>query len=415
MNYQESLDWIHGKLKFGSKPGLERISWLLQELGNPQEKIRGVHVVGTNGKGSTVNYLQKIFTGSGYDVGTFVSPFIVDFRERISLNGQMIDKETFVSLVEKIEPIVERLPKETSWTPATEFEIITALMFLYFGDVRPVDIVFVEAGLGGLYDSTNVFSPIAVICPSIGLDHQDILGQTYEAIARQKAGVLKNAAPFIYAVEREEVRNVFQETAALYHAPTYELGKDFKYQDKGDSFDFSFGQEKRSNLRLTMPGKHQKNNASLALMATELLKKDYPQLSDTAIRQALADSQWVGRTEFLRPNLMIDGAHNQESVQMLVDVLKADYTGKEIHILFAAINTKPVDEMLTLLDEFTSLTVTSFDYPTSLQLEDYPAAYAQITNWQEWIERFATVDDNSLYVVTGSLYFISQVRKFLAN
>ena len=179
MTYQEALDWIHGQLKFGIKPGLERMAWMLKELGNPQDNLKAVHIVGTNGKGSTVNALQTIFTQAGYEVGTFTSPYIIDFKERISLNGQMISEEDLLDLVNRVKPVVERLPKETEHENATEFEIITVLMFLYFGQVHPVDIAFIEAGMGGLHDSTNLFKPLAVLCPSIGLDHQAILGNTH--------------------------------------------------------------------------------------------------------------------------------------------------------------------------------------------------------------------------------------------
>ena len=185
MDYQEALSWIHGTLKFGIKPGVRRMEWLLSQLGNPQDKICGLHIVGTNGKGSTVNYLQTIFTKAGYQAGTFTSPYIMDFRERIAVNGQMMSKNDLVDLVKRVKPVVERLPEETDLGSATEFEIITTMMFLYFGERHLVDIVLVEAGLGGLYDSTNVFKPQAVICTSIGLDHQDILGQSYQEIASQ--------------------------------------------------------------------------------------------------------------------------------------------------------------------------------------------------------------------------------------
>ena len=143
MIYQEALDWIHGQLKFGIKPGLERMAWMLEELGNPQDNLKAVHIVGTNGKGSTVNALQTIFSQAGYEVGTFTSPYIIDFKERISINGQMISEENQLGLVERVKPVVERLPKEKEHENATEFEIITVLMFLYFGQVHPVDIAFI--------------------------------------------------------------------------------------------------------------------------------------------------------------------------------------------------------------------------------------------------------------------------------
>lgn len=414
MDYQESLDWIHSKLKFGIKPGIERVKWLLNELGNPQEKVKGVHVIGTNGKGSTVNYLQHIFTAAGYEVGTFTSPFIMDFRERISLNGQMISKEELTEMVNRIEPIVERLPKETPWEAATEFEIITVLMFLYFGEVHPVDIAFIEAGMGGLHDSTNVFQPLVIVCPSIGLDHQAYLGEDHAAIARNKTGVMKAGVPVVYATERQDVVGVFEERANMLASKTYLLERDFSYQERGEKFDFIYQDERVDSIQLAMPGQHQKANASLAIMTTLLLKESYPNISKTKILSALSTSRWLGRTEFIRHNLMIDGAHNNESVQVLVDLLKSSYSDKDIHILFAAIEGKPVTDMLGMLEEFASLTVTSFDFPKALPLEAYPSQYIQVPSWQDWVTQMEP-DEQRLYIVTGSLYFISDIRQALVE
>lgn len=413
MTYQEALEWIHGQLKFGIKPGLERMAWMLEELGNPQDNLKAVHIVGTNGKGSTVNALQTIFSQAGYEVGTFTSPYIIDFKERISVNGQMISEEDLLGLVERVKPVVERLPKETEHENATEFEIITVLMFLYFGQVHPVDIAFIEAGMGGLHDSTNLFSPLAVICPSIGLDHQAVLGNTHAEIAAEKAGVLKNGAPFIFATERDDVRTVFEKKAHEEGAKTYELGKDFTAKGTSHSFDFAYEEQKLENISLAMAGQHQVANASLAIMASLLLQKNYPEVTPDLIKAALAHASWLGRTEFLMPNLMIDGAHNNESVKVLIDLLKSEYADKDIELLFAAIDTKPIDSMLAQLESVGDLTVTSFEYPNSVKLDKYPDAYKQVSDFQNWIEEHVTANNDKLYVITGSLYFISQVRKWL--
>ena len=406
MTYQEALDWIHGQLKFGIKPGLERMAWMLKELGNPQDNLKAVHIVGTNGKGSTVNALQTIFTQAGYEVGTFTSPYIIDFKERISLNGQMISEEDLLDLVSRVKPVVERLPKETEHENATEFEIITVLMFLYFGQVHPVDIAFIEAGMGGLHDSTNLFKPLAVLCPSIGLDHQAILGNTHAEIAAEKVGVLKNGAPFIYVTDRTDVRDVFEKKAREEGSKTYELGRDFTAEGSSHSFDFTYGDQKLDDIALAMAGQHQVANASLAIMASLLLQKDYP-------KDALAHANWRGRTEFLRPNLMIDGAHNNESVKVLIDLLQSEHADKEIELLFAAIDTKPIDGMLAQLKSVGDLTVTSFDYPNSVKLDKYPEVYKQVPDFKTWIKEHVTTDNKKLYVITGSLYFISQVRKWV--
>ncbi len=413
MTYQEALEWIHGQLKFGIKSGLERMAWMLEELGNPQDNLKAVHIVGTNGKGSTVNALQTIFSQAGYEVGTFTSPYIIDFKERISVNGQMISEEDLLGLVERVKPVVERLPKETEHENATEFEIITVLMFLYFGQVHPVDIAFIEAGMGGLHDSTNLFSPLAVICPSIGLDHQAVLGNTHAEIAAEKAGVLKNGAPFIFATERDDVRTVFEKKAHEEGAKTYELGKDFTAKGTSHSFDFAYEEQKLENISLAMAGQHQVANASLAIMASLLLQKDYPEVTPDLIKAALAHASWLGRTEFLMPNLMIDGAHNNESVKVLIDLLRSEYADKDIELLFAAIDTKPIDSMLAQLESVGDLTVTSFEYPNSVKLDKYPDAYKQVSDFQNWIEEHVTANNDKLYVITGSLYFISQVRKWL--
>ncbi|CAD0140776.1 bifunctional folylpolyglutamate synthase/dihydrofolate synthase [Streptococcus thermophilus] len=413
MIYQEALDWIHGQLKFGIKPGLERMAWMLEELGNPQDNLKAVHIVGTNGKGSTVNALQTIFSQAGYEVGTFTSPYIIDFKERISINGQMISEENLLGLVERVKPVVERLPKETEHENATEFEIITVLMFLYFGQVHPVDIAFIEAGMGGLHDSTNLFSPLAVICPSIGLDHQAVLGNTHAEIATEKAGVLKNGASFIYATDRTDVRDVFKQKANEEGSKTYELGKDFTAEGSSHSFDFIYKEQRLEGIALAMAGQHQVANASLAIMASLLLQKDYPKVTPELIKDALAHASWLGRTEFLMPNLMIDGAHNNESVKVLIDLLRSEYADKDIELLFAAIDTKPIDSMLAQLESVGDLTVTSFEYPNSVRLDKYPVTYKQVSDFQTWIEEHVTANDDKLYVITGSLYFISQVRKWI--
>ena len=179
MNYLDSLYWIHERTKFGIKPGVKRMEWMLNHLNNPQLNIRGIHVGGTNGKGSTVAYLRAALVENGYEVGTFTSPFIETFNERISLNGYPISNDEIVELVKRVKPVSEALEQETELGSATEFEIITTMMFLYFGEIHPVDFVIVEAGLGIKMIQLMCFTPILSILTSIGLDHTDILGSTF--------------------------------------------------------------------------------------------------------------------------------------------------------------------------------------------------------------------------------------------
>lgn len=413
MNYQEALDWIHGQLKFGIRPGLKRVLWVLDKLGNPQEKIFGIHVVGTNGKGSTVNNIQHMLTESGYKVGTFTSPFIMDFRERISINGQMISKEDLVSICDKIKPITEELFLETDLGSITEFEIITVIMFYYFVEINPVDIAIIEAGLGGLYDSTNVFKAFAVVCPSIGLDHQDILGKSYREIASQKAGVIKGGEHVLFAIDQEEARATFIERCQLTQSKIHEFPIDFKLQKQTNSYCFLSGKNLITSIQLAMPGDHQISNAALAIQTCLLLKEKLPDISDDSIKKGLEKSYWLGRTELMAANLMIDGAHNNESIQALISVIKEKYSSKKLHFLFAAINTKPVDQMLACLSEVGDVQVTQFDYPRAVELDDYPANYQRVSNFREWLSQRNNDSEEDFYVITGSLYFISEVRQYL--
>ncbi|MBM7636324.1 bifunctional folylpolyglutamate synthase/dihydrofolate synthase [Streptococcus saliviloxodontae] len=412
MTYQEVLDWIHSKLAFGIKPGLERMAWMLNELGNPQESLKAIHVVGTNGKGSTVNDLQHILTASGYEVGTFTSPYIMDFRERISLNGHMMSKEDLVAIAELAKPVVERLPLETDLEAATEFEVITLLMFLYFGAYHPVDVAIIEAGMGGRYDSTNLFNALAVICPSIGLDHQAVLGNSYAEIAREKAGVLKAGEPFIFASENADVLAVFQEEAQKHANPLYQYGKDFAMKEAGQ-LSYISPTSRLSDIELAMPGHHQVVNAALVLKTLELLQIDFPKVTEESIRQGLAQASWLGRTELMRPNLMIDGAHNNESIEALVELMTSRYRDKKVHILFSAIDTKPIEGMLQQLEQLGDVTVTSFDYPNAVALEAYPERYQSILDFKTWLSECQSDSTDDFYLVTGSLYFISQVRHYL--
>nr|WP_282917525.1 folylpolyglutamate synthase/dihydrofolate synthase family protein [Streptococcus canis] len=415
MTYQETLDWIHGRITFGIKPGLERMLWVLNQLGNPQEKVKGVHVVGTNGKGSTVNNLQHIFTAAGYEVGTFTSPYIMDFKERISINGRMISKEDLVAAASRIRPLTERLVKETAFGEVTEFEVITLIMFLYFGEMHPVDIAIIEAGLGGLYDSTNVFQAMVVVCPSIGLDHQAILGETYADIAAQKAGVLEGGEALVFAVENPSAREVFLTKAEQVGASIWEWQEQFQMTETASGYRFTSPLRIISDIHIAMPGQHQVSNAALAIMTSLILQDRYPQVNLEHIKDGLANSLWLGRTELLAPNLMIDGAHNKESVAALVSVLKTKYHDKNIHILFGAIDTKPIADMLAALEHLGDLQVTSFHYPNAYPLEKYPEQFGRVADFRDFLtlRKHAKADD--FFVITGSLYFISEVRQYWKN
>lgn len=428
--YEEALSWIHGRLRFGVKPGLIRMRWMLKELGNPERAITAVHIAGTNGKGSTVTYLRNMVEAAGYEVGTFTSPYIESFNERISINGEPISDAEMVKLVNEVKPVVEKLEGE-DLGPATEFEVITVMAFLYFGKIRPLDLVIFETGLGGRYDSTNVVSPILTMITNIGFDHMAILGSTVEQIAGEKAGIIKHEVPLITTVEQDEAKKVIEQEVSAKQAPSYWFEKDFTFDDyqaleNGEQFSLRTPFGKLEKLQLSMMGYHQVKNASLAAVGA-LYMKDHGDFSitDDHIRQGLQKSQWMARFEKVRtsPTIIIDGAHNEEGVKSLVDTLRLHYETKRIHILFTCLNDKESTGMIRSLEEVAdTITFTSFDFPRAEKastLYNHAASPNKYMN-EDWKQAIASCkerlkDEDDILIITGSLYFIGEVRKSLKN
>ncbi len=415
MNYLESLYWIHERYKFGIKPGVKRMEWMLDKLDNPQHKIKGIHVVGTNGKGSTVSYLKDALIANHYEVGTFTSPYIETFNERISLNGQPISDEEIVQLVEIVKPVSEQLEVETDLGTATEFEIITMMMFVYFGVVHPVDFVIVEAGLGAKNDSTNVFTPVMSILTSIGLDHTNIIGDTYLDIAKEKAGVIKVGVPLVYAVKNEDAQEYIDGVVAEKHIKGIKLGCDIQLIQNGNEFTFRYKSYELEAIELKMIGAHQQENAALAIATLlEMYDRGMLLLDFNKMIQAIEDTTWTGRIEKIQedPTIILDGAHNLESIEVLVDTMKSHYAGHKIDVLFSAIDGKPIGRMLKSLEEISEhFYVTSFDFPKALPLDTLYEHVEhdkriKVKDYADFIRNY----EGDVLLVTGSLYFISAVK-----
>ncbi|ARQ04873.1 bifunctional folylpolyglutamate synthase/dihydrofolate synthase [Macrococcoides caseolyticum] len=415
MNYLESLYWIHERYKFGIKPGVKRMEWMLDKLDNPQHKIKGIHVVGTNGKGSTVSYLKDALIANHYEVGTFTSPYIETFNERISLNGQPISDEEIVQLVEIVKPVSEQLEVETDLGTATEFEIITMMMFVYFGAVHPVDFVIVEAGLGAKNDSTNVFTPVMSILTSIGLDHTNIIGDTYIDIAKEKAGVIKVGVPLVYAVKNEDAQEYINSVVAEKHIKGIKLDRDIQIVQKGDEFTFRYKSYELEAIELKMIGTHQQENAALAIATLlEMYDRGMLLLDFNKMIHAIEDTTWTGRIEKIQehPTIILDGAHNLESIEVLVDTMKSHYAGHKIDVLFSAIDGKPIGRMLKSLEEISDhFYVTSFDFPKALPLDTLYEHVEhdkriKVKDYADFIRNY----EGDVLLVTGSLYFISAVK-----
>lgn len=413
MNYQETRQWLSSRPASDLENGVARINWLLERLDNPQLQVPTVHFVGTNGKGSTLNALQSILRSSGYTVGRFTSPSIIDFREQIVFEQEMISEEDFARIVTDLRPLIEDLVQTAELDAISEFEIVVVAMFVYFAHYQRPDILLVEAGMGGLLDATNVLSPLAVVCPSIGLDHQSFLGETHAAIARHKVAVLRERVPLLYATDLPEVVTVFEEQARQLQSPTYAVGREILLENSRAGFAVSSLFDRVEDLRLQMQGRHQEVNAALAVTTAQLISPHFPTITNETIRQGLSQAIWPGRLELIRPNLMIDGAHNNESMAVLSQLLEEKYADRDIEILFAAINTKPVDQMLSQLSQFGPVSVTTFDDFRAVQLNDYPSGYERVQTYQEWLEQADLDNPKKLYLITGSLYFITYVRRYI--
>lgn len=428
--YEQAIDWIHARLRLGIKPGLSRMEWMLEKLDHPERRIKTVHIGGTNGKGSTVTFLRSILQTAGYRVGTFTSPYFEQFNERISINGQPISDNELVELTNVIKPLADELDQTELGGP-TEFEVITAMSFYYFAKMSPVDVVIYEVGLGGRFDSTNVIHPLLSIITSIGLDHTAILGDTYEQIAFEKAGIIKNGVSVITGVRQPEALEVIHKKALEGKSPMYQLEKDFstnprKSLKQGEQFTFSSMFGSFEKLETIMMGSHQVDNAACAVMAAQVLSNYYSFIIEGShIREGLNQAYWPGRLEVLSedPYVLIDGAHNEEGIHALAGEIKSRFADKKVSVLFAALKDKKLDKMIATLEEAADqLVFTSFDFPRAASGEELMNAGTdkgnkEITNhYQTFLKnKINDINEDEILIVTGSLYFLSEVKPVIEN
>ena len=412
MNYTETLNFIHSFKGNGRRPQLERMRWLLKQAGDPQSHYSTVHIVGTNGKGSTTSYLQNILTKSGYQVGTFTSPYITRFNERISINGTEIPDKDLISLVAKAQVLLNDLEEHTDFDRPTEFELVTLLMFLYF-DLKQVDMAIIEAGIGGRLDSTNVLSPELAICTSIGFDHTETLGNSLLDIANHKAGVMRENTPILLGRVSAEVEHFFNQKSHDLQAPLAIIDREIQLLPKDNqTIQISYDHWESPNLKLPMLGQHQENNAGLAVTAAHLLAQTFPKITDKSIQEGIEETHWPGRSEWIGNNIYLDGAHNPQGIASLKQVLKDNFANRRVHILFAGLRRKPLADLLEELRDY-DITVTSFDFFEALPLDDYPKDFKRAADYRDWLAQAESANSDDLFVVTGSLYFISEVRNYL--
>lgn len=421
-NGNDVIEWVNQQLRFGIKPGLERMEAALARLGNPHLKIRTIHIAGTNGKGSTVTYLRSVLQDAGYLVGTFTSPYIESFNERISLNGVPISDDDLAWCANVVKPIVEEINK-TDIGPFTEFELITLISFVYFKN-QPVDVVIYEVGLGGRLDATNMIQPLACGITNIGHDHEAILGDTLQKIAVEKLGIVKHGVPLFTTEDDDDVLEIFKVTCEGKNSPylnalsTY-APTNIKNRHEGIQFDWV----DLPNVKLNMKGLYQVKNATLAYSILKYLKeKRIFSISEVNIYRGMKEAFWKGRFELIHdePAIILDGAHNPEGMKNLCETVQELYPTKRHVFMVSVLKDKEYSEMFKYLKVVADeVHFTTFDYPRAQsgknQFESYSGLNADYDeDYEQLLEKLLDhLTDEECLIITGSLYFISEVRKYL--
>jgi len=327
MSYAELTDWMFNLERFGIKLGLDNVTEFLERIGNPQNDFRSVHVTGTNGKGSVCVMVAEVLRQHGMKVGLYTSPHLVDFRERIVVDGEQISELDVIRIASELKGNMESMASESKEKQLTFFEFTTGLAFRYFSE-RKVDIVVAEVGLGGRLDATNVLRPEVAAITRIGLEHTNYLGGTIAEIAREKAGIIKQGTPTITCERKREALSVIRSACSRKSSALKVIGEDFDVSSiaqtlKGTSFDYS-GTRKLSSLSIKLLGRYQAENAACALAIIEALATRGIEVSEKTIREGLKSASWPGRLDIVssRPLVILDGSHNPDGVGVTVSILK---------------------------------------------------------------------------------------------
>lgn len=409
----EVEEWLHSRIGLNFRSGLGRMQRAVDLLGNPERTYPIIHVTGTNGKGSTIAFMRELFAVHGNKVGTFTSPHIISINDRICINGQPIVDEDFVRIANQVKEM-EKTLLETH-DQLSFFELLTLIALLYFKEQR-VDLVLLEVGIGGLLDTTNVVTGEIAVITSIGLDHQETLGDSLEEIAEQKAGIFKAGKKAVIAKLAPEAELVCQSKARELDVGFYQAGQDFTLK----AGNFSSSLASFSRLEIGLEGTYQQENAALALQTFLLFMASREEgVEEELVRQALKETHWAGRLERIRPHIYLDGAHNLPALTRLVEFIQGKIQqGYQVRILFGALKRKDYQGMLGYLSEQlpqVELKVTGFDYQGSLEESDV-SGYKLVDSYRDFISKFEeNANNQDLLFVTGSLYFISEVRAGLVG
>ncbi len=432
-SYQTSLDFLYSFVDYSltrhlryspDKFNLDRMREFMKMLGNPHLKYPTIHVAGTKGKGSICAMIASVMTASGLKVGLYTSPHLQEYTERIKINGKDISKREFISLVESLKPLIFRVKNLST------FEITTALAFQHFLN-ESVDLAVIEVGLGGRLDATNVVKPILSVISSISKDHVKILGNSLSKIAYEKAGIIKKNVPVVVSKQKPHVKTLLEKITSQRSSPfiysndliSYELieqnphGQEFLIQEKdGHSL----------QIHLPLIGAHQVQNAMTVFLAIREISKHGYQITDHVIQNGFSNVKWPGRCEILatKPLLMIDSAHNTDSMRKLIHTIRTIFPDKKIIALFGASEDKDIKGMLGLLLPAVSITIAAQSlHPRAMDADKILnlinaigyKGYSYHSIKEALAKAIHLWDDSSIIIVTGSIFIAAAVREIWKN
>ncbi len=426
MNYSKTIEYLNNLERFGIQLGLERITRLLELLGNPHQDLKCIHVAGTNGKGSTTTFIGEILKNAGFKVGIYTSPHFVSFTERITINSIPIPEVEVAKIIsEKILPVIKILPSHPTY-----FEIATALAFLYFAQEK-VDFAVLEVGLGGRLDATNVVTPLVSVITSIGLEHQDVLGETIEKIAGEKAGIIKQGVPVVTSAHQPEVLKVIEKVAKLKDAKLYQVGRDIKFVIKqfpansNSNYQFSVKGilKEYCGLQTSLLGYHQVINAAVAISAIEVLQKQYGfKITTRDIKNGLLQARIRGRLELIKkaPYILLDGAHNPPSAAVLRKAWDDYFSNMKLILVLGILQDKDVGGMVKeLLQGNKNLKLVIITQPKINRSSAPAKIYDEVSKYTNKIHIRSPVAEGIKYAeaiaesmdlicITGSLYTVAE-------
>lgn len=424
------IDRIHEFNRFGMVLGLDRMEELLRRLGNPQDDLKVIHVAGTNGKGSVSKYLEEGLSACGYKMGLYTSPYIETFNERIRYDGADISDEDLEYYGQKVVSAAEAMVADGLDSP-TEFEVVTAIAFLYFAD-RQADITILEVGLGGIGDSTNVVkSPLASVITSISYDHMAQLGSSLAEIAVNKAGIIKTGCPVIANVPQRDAAKIIARKAYAMGSRLYDIsGIRAAVSDEtpfSQKVSMELYEKSYSDVEISMVGRHQAENLKTALATLEILRKSGAvKLDREALYEGLKRARQPGRFEVISedPLVIIDGAHNEAGAQALQETMAQHFAGKKILLVAGILADKEIDSIVKFLTKITDhIIVTEPDNPRKLAAEklaghvaDFGVAAEAVSDVEAAVHRAKELSDGyDVILFAGSLYLIGDVRRLWRN